>query len=87
MGAAAVIALQVVVLTVVMVVGVAVVLTLEPLHQALVLGLFGFALILLFVVLQAPDVGMSELVVSTTAIPLVLLAAIYQTRDTRDDED
>jgi energy-converting hydrogenase B subunit D len=72
-------ALFVVVLTTVAVLGVCVVLTRDPLRQTVVNGFFGLALVLFFVVLQAPDVAISELVVSTVAYPLVLLATIYRT--------
>ena len=75
------VALQATSLTVVMLLGIAVVVAYDPLRQAVVNGLFTLALVVLFVVLQAPDVGISELVVGTVAFPLVLLAAIYQTRD------
>ena len=79
-------AIQFVSLTVVMLVGVAVVVTYDPLRQAMVNGVFGLALVLLFLVLQAPDVSLSELVVTTVAVPLVLLTAIYRTRDRPDDD-
>ena len=72
-------ALLVVVLTAVAVLGVCVVLTRDPLRQTVVNGFFGLTLVLFFVVLQAPDVAISELVVSTVAYPLVLLATIYRT--------
>ena len=90
MDQAAVTALQFVALTVVMLLGVVVVITYDVLRQTVTVGVFGFSLVLLFVVLQAPDVGLSELVVGTVAFPLVLLAAIYQTREQKrertDDE-
>ena len=76
-------ALLLVVYTVVAVLGVCVVLTRDPLRQTLVNGLFGLALVLLFVVLQAPDVAISEVVVSTVAFPLVLLVTIYRARSSR----
>lgn len=76
-------ALLLVVYTVVAVLGVCVVLTRDPLRQTLVNGLFGLALVLLFVVLQAPDVAISEVVVSTVAFPLVLLVTIYRVRSSR----
>lgn len=76
-------ALLIVVYTVVAVLGVCVVLTRDPLRQTLVNGLFGLALVLLFVVLQAPDVAISEVVVSTVAFPLVLLVTIYRVRSSR----
>jgi energy-converting hydrogenase B subunit D len=54
----------------------AVVLARDVVRQALVFSLYGFALVLLFVVLQAPDVALSALVVSGIAYPLVLVSAI-----------
>ena len=78
-------ALFVTVLTAVGMLGVCVVLIRDPLRQTVVNGFFGLALVLFFVVLQAPDVAISELVVSTVAYPLVLLATIYRTgKGTRD---
>ena len=40
--------------------GLAVVTTRDPLRQVLVVGLYGLALAVLFVVFQAPDVAISE---------------------------
>lgn len=74
-------ALQIVAFTSVMVLGVLVVLCREPVRQSVVNGIFGLALIVLFMVLQAPDVALSEIVVGTVAFPLVLLATIARTRD------
>lgn len=76
-------ALLLVAYTVVAVLGICVVLTRDPLRQTLVNGLFGLSLVLLFVVLQAPDVAISEVVVSTVAFPLVLLVTIYRVRSSR----
>jgi energy-converting hydrogenase B subunit D len=58
------------------VVGLAVVLARDVWRLVLVNGVFGLTLTLLFVILQAPDVALSMLVVSTVAYPLVLLVAI-----------
>ena len=58
----------------------ALVLTRDPLKMVLVNGVYGWALVLLFVVFQAPDVALSMLVVSTVAVPLVLLVAIARSR-------
>jgi len=60
-----------------------VVLTRDPLRQALVNGIYGVTLVLLFVVLQAPDPALSMLVVSGIAYPLVILAAIARVRGER----
>ncbi len=76
-------ALQAVALTLVLLTAAAVVFTTDPLRQAVVNGLFGLLLVVLFVTLAAPDVAISQLVVSTVAYPLVLLAAIYKVRKGR----
>lgn len=77
---------QVVAFTAVLVMGVLVVCTPDPLRQVFVNGVFGLTLVVLFVVVQAPDVALSELVVGTVAFPLVLLATIARTRDKQEPE-
>jgi uncharacterized MnhB-related membrane protein len=82
--------LEVAVLVFVALAGTAVVLTPEPLRQTIVLGVYGFALTAFFFVLQAPDVALSEIVVSGVGLPLIVLAAlrkIGQQARARDDED
>lgn len=69
-------ALQSVGLALVAVGGTAVVLTPEPLKQTLVLAFYGLALTFLFFTFQAPDVALSEIVVTSVAIPLIILAAL-----------
>jgi energy-converting hydrogenase B subunit D len=54
----------------------AVVLARDLVRQAILFSVYGFALVLLFVVFQAPDVALSALVVSGIAYPLVLVSAI-----------
>ena len=56
--------------------GLAVVLARDIVRQAILFSIYGFALVVLFVVLQAPDVALSALVVSGIAYPLVLVSAI-----------
>ena len=73
--------LQVVAIGLVALGGLAVVAARDPLRQALVAGLYGLTLVVLFVVLQAPDVALSELVVSTVAFPFILLTALAKMRD------
>jgi len=52
------------------------------------LSALGTALALLFVVLGAPDVAHSEIVVGAIALPVLYLIAIGKTRtDIADDED
>jgi uncharacterized MnhB-related membrane protein len=60
-----------------------VVLTRDPLRQAVVNGVYGVSLVVLFVVLAAPDPALSMLVVSGIAYPLVILAAIARVRGER----
>jgi uncharacterized MnhB-related membrane protein len=52
----------------------------DPLRQIVLSGLYGLLLVILFVVLQAPDVSLSMLVVSTVAYPLLVLGAVFRTR-------
>jgi uncharacterized MnhB-related membrane protein len=64
----------------------AVVLVRDTLRQAVVNGVYGYVLTLLFVVLQAPDVALSMLVVSSIAYPLILLVAIARSRAGHDHD-
>jgi uncharacterized MnhB-related membrane protein len=77
--------LEVVVFTAVLIMGVATVLSRDPLRQVVVNGVFGLTLVVLFLVLQAPDVALSELVVGTVAFPFVILATIARVRESDDD--
>ena len=58
----------------------AVVLTRDVQRQILVNGFYGILLVILFVVLAAPDVALSMLAVSTVGYPLVVLIAIAKGR-------
>ena len=53
-----------------------VVLVRDLVRQAILLSFYGIGLTALFVVFQAPDVALSELVVGTIGYPIVLVAAI-----------
>jgi energy-converting hydrogenase B subunit D len=75
-----VIPLQVIVLLLVAAAGTSVVLSRNLLRMAIVNSLYGLLLVVLFVVLQAPDVALSELVVGAVGYPVVLLAAIARSR-------
>jgi energy-converting hydrogenase B subunit D len=72
---------QAVAMVLVGVIGLAVVLTRNPLHQAMVFSLFGSALAVLFLVVQAPDVALSEIVVGTAALPAMMLLTIAKVRN------
>jgi energy-converting hydrogenase B subunit D len=60
--------------------GTAVVLTRDPVHQTLVFSLYGLLLSLLFLLLQAPDVALSEIAIGAAALPLILLVTTAKTR-------
>jgi energy-converting hydrogenase B subunit D len=53
----------------------------NPLRQIILSGLYGLVLVILFVVLQAPDVALSMLAVGTVAYPLVVLTAVARTTE------
>ena len=76
-------ALVMVALTVVAVAGTAVVLSDAPERQAVTLSVFGTTLAVLFVVLQAPDVALSELGVGTAVVPLMVMLTIRTMRKDR----
>jgi uncharacterized MnhB-related membrane protein len=80
-----VIALQIVTLAAVVVIGTATVLVREPVRQAIVAGIFGLALALLFFVYSAPDVALSQIVVSSVAVPVMVLLTIAKLREGDDD--
>lgn len=80
-------ALQVTALALVAIVGTAVVLVPVPLRQTLTLALYGFALTILFFSFQAPDVALSEVVVSGVGLPVIILAALRRLADEKPDPD
>jgi energy-converting hydrogenase B subunit D len=73
--------LQVAALAGVAVGGAAVVLAPDPLRQVLVLGIYGMSLTVLFFVFQDPDVALSEIVVSTVGLPVMVLLALRKVRE------
>ncbi len=60
--------------------GTAVVLTERPARQAVMLSAFGLTMALLFMVLQAPDVALSQVGVGTAIVPLMVMLALRKTR-------
>ncbi|MFF9604142.1 hydrogenase subunit MbhD domain-containing protein [Streptomyces sp. NPDC014684] len=52
----------------------------EPARQALVLSVLGVSLALLFTVLQAPDVGLSQLAVGSVLTPLLIMLSVRRVR-------
>jgi energy-converting hydrogenase B subunit D len=66
--------------------GTGVVITREPLKQAMVAGIFGILLAVLFFLFQAPDVALSQITVGSVALPLMILLALARIRAEERDE-
>jgi energy-converting hydrogenase B subunit D len=56
--------------------GTAVVLTRDPLDQAIVASFYGLVLGIMFLVFQAPDVALSQIAVGAVALPLMIVLAL-----------
>ncbi len=56
--------------------GTAVVFTREPSAQAVSLSVFGVLLAVLFLVLSAPDVALSQIAVGTAVVPLMVMLTV-----------
>ncbi|MFJ9122192.1 Na(+)/H(+) antiporter subunit B [Streptomyces sp. NPDC102394] len=81
-------ALIVVALLLVAAAATAAVTTRDPVRQALVLAVLGVVLAVLFTVLQAPDVGLSQLAVGSALTPLLLMLTVRKVRRRgRDEKD
>ncbi len=63
--------------------GLAVVLTREPINQAIVVSFYGILLALMFMIFQAPDVALSQVTVGAVALPLMILLAVAKIQNTR----
>lgn len=57
-----------------------VVLTRDPARQAVLLSVYGLLLTLLFVLLQAPDVALSQVAVGSAVVPLMVLLTVRKIR-------
>jgi energy-converting hydrogenase B subunit D len=86
-----VIVLEVSVFLLVAAAGTAVVLTRDPLNQAIVASFYGLILGIMFFVYQAPDVALSQIAVGAVALPLMILLALAKVRALRggngEDDD
>lgn len=60
--------------------GTAVVLTNDPQRQAITLSVLGLALTTLFLVLQAPDVALSQLGIGAAVVPLMVMLTLREIR-------
>jgi energy-converting hydrogenase B subunit D len=79
--------LQIAALALVALGGSGVVIASDPLRQTIVLGIFGLTLAVLFFVFQAPDVALSEIVVSTVGLPVMILLALRKIREQERDRE
>ena len=79
--------LQIAALAAVVVGGGAVVLSPDPLRQVIVLGIYGLSLTMLFFVFQDPDVALSEIVVSTVGLPVMVLLALRKVNEQKRQRD
>ena len=70
-------------LTLVLAGAVAVVFTDDPQRQAVTLSVFGVLMTVLFVLLAAPDVALSQVVVGTVIVPLMAMLTIRKIRGRR----
>jgi uncharacterized MnhB-related membrane protein len=75
-----VIPLQAVVIALVAAGALAVVLTRDLVRLTMASSLYALLLVVFFLVLQAPDVALSELVVGAIGFPLVIVVAIVRER-------
>ncbi|MEU9040669.1 MULTISPECIES: hydrogenase subunit MbhD domain-containing protein [unclassified Kitasatospora] len=62
-------------------------LTRDPVRQAAVLALLGLCLAVLFTVLQAPDVALSQLGVGSAITPLLILLTVRRVRREENSDD
>ena len=85
------IVLEVTVFLLVAAAGTAVVLTRDPLNQAVVASFYGLILGIMFFIYQAPDVALSQITVGAVALPLMILLALAKVRalagSRRQDDD
>jgi uncharacterized MnhB-related membrane protein len=77
-------ALQIVTLVLIAAGALVVVRTREPVAQAIAVSFYGILMAVLFVLFQAPDVALSQIVIGAVALPLMILLALAKIR--RQDE-
>jgi energy-converting hydrogenase B subunit D len=80
-------AVQCVLLVLVAATGSLVALARDPVRQAILAGIFGLILALLFFAVQAPDVALSQIVVGGVALPAMILLALAEVRAHDDGGD
>jgi uncharacterized MnhB-related membrane protein len=80
-------ALQAVTLILIALIATAIVLTREPIRQAVIVGFYGLVLAILYLELQAPDVALSQIVITTVGLPIMIVLAVAKIREHRRDRD
>jgi energy-converting hydrogenase B subunit D len=79
--------IQVGILALVGAAGTGVVLTRDPTSQIIGVSFFGLVLALMFLIFQAPDVALSQIVIGAVALPLMVLLALAKVRRDRQEQD
>jgi uncharacterized MnhB-related membrane protein len=64
--------------------GTVVTLTADPKRQAVTLSVYGVLLSVLFLVMAAPDVALSQVAVGSAVVPLMVLLAVRTVRGARE---
>jgi energy-converting hydrogenase B subunit D len=72
--------MQVAILLFVAAAGTGVVLTRHPVSQTIAVSFYGLLLAVMFFIYQAPDVALSQIVVGTVALPLMVMLALARMR-------
>ncbi|HTS74887.1 MAG TPA: DUF4040 domain-containing protein [Bryobacteraceae bacterium] len=60
--------------------------TRDPVAQSVTVSFYGVLLAVLFVLFQAPDVALSQIVVCAVALPLMILLALAKIKKQREHE-
>ena len=77
------IVLLLIILTMVGIGGAVVVFTGDPAKQAVTLSVYGLLLTCLFMLLEAPDVALSQVAVGSAVVPLMVLLSVGAVRNAR----
>jgi uncharacterized MnhB-related membrane protein len=64
-----------------------VVLTRQPVSQAILISFYGLLLAIVFVLFQAPDVAFSQIVIGAVALPLMILLALAKIKKQEDESE
>jgi uncharacterized MnhB-related membrane protein len=79
--------MQILILALVAAAGTGVVLTRDPASQTVAVSFYGLLLALMFFIFQAPDVALSQIVVGTVALPLMIMLALAKVRRKREQAE